>query len=232
MGTFLFVCFFAIGFILISQENTQSDDLFFVDPKTGTLTKTFANAYVEEDPKQIEDLKQITVTLLTENEGLLPTYTDFLNDLEKTCPYYEPSGVSYRDCLYDLLQKRERVVNITLNDLENDIQTVIAEIGMDADHSSQAENDFLVSLATLRKSWKPYRDALCETDLSVAWGGSNQSGMVMSCKLYETDKYLTRSIKYHYDWVGSRVDRYTEQGMVPKTEAFKELIEKEKRDWE
>lgn len=195
-----------------------------VDPQTGDI--------------DIENLKEYLHTsgtdlMLSKVQGI-PTYEDFLKDLEKICPYYKPDGVSYRECLYNLLAKKDERVNAISDDLVKDIQVVIAEKKtnpdeMNFDSAYFGEQHFLESFAELRKSWRPYRDGLCEADYATSFAGSNTSGFIMTCKLYETEKYLTKLVLYRYDWVAVMVQKYLDDNTQPRTEAFMALVEKERK---
>lgn len=194
-----------------------------VDPQTGEI-----------NAKNLKDyLHTSSVDLMLSKEQNLPTYETFLKDLEKICPYYEPDGSSYRECLYNLLEKKDKKVISVSNDLVKDVEIVILEKKTNPDEmdpytSYFGEQYFLTSFAELQKSWKSYRNSLCEADHSTSFDGSNIGGFIVTCKLYETEKYTKRLIGYRYDWVRLAVQYYLDNGIQPKTSGFRALIERER----
>ena len=169
--------------------------------------------------------------ILLESDSAVPTYKDFLNDLQKTCPFYMPSGVAYRDCLGNLLTSREQAAEQMYSDLVRDTQIVsaeaVAENPEEGGFTTEANKYFLTNLATLEKTWKPYRDALCSTELSDTYSGSNQYGYFTTCQLYETTAYETRLMGFRYDYVGQAVEWRIQQKVIPKIETFKDLMSRE-----
>ncbi len=142
--------------------------------------------------RDILRLKDMTTKILLSSHGEDVKYADFLKNLDKICPYYIPSGIEYRDCLANLLVKKEKVAE----DLYNEILTIaqgVSEVP-ETDMQIAQRKDFIKSFKELHTAWKPYRDALCATQLSVAYGGSNQSGMVNTCKIYQTQLYINNLI--------------------------------------
>lgn len=224
------IVLYAVGTITwdfaFNQSNTHSDTTSII-PSTKLIT--------DESIKQLKDYLHASGTdLMLSKEQNLPTYENYLADLEKTCPYYEPDGASYRECLYNLLAKRDERTNAISDDLVKDIQVIVAEKKMnpdemDFDSAYFGEQYFLESFAELRKSWRSYRDGLCEADYATSFSGSNTSGFIMTCKLYEIEKYVIRLIGYRYNWVGSWVQYYLDDNIQPRTSAFKALIERERQ---
>ena len=209
-----------------NQSDTNSDSPSII-PSTGIIT--------DESIEQLKDYLHASGTdLMLSKEQNLPTYENYLKDLEKTCPYYKPDGVSYRECLYNLLEERDKRADTISNNLVKDIQIVISEKKtnpdkLDFDTAYFGEQHFLESFAELQKSWKSYRDALCDADYAASFAGSNTGGFIMTCKLYETEKYVVRLIGYRYNWVGSWVQYYLDGNIQPRTSEFKALTERERR---
>ena len=119
--TFLtMVGLYAVGAITwdfaFNQYDSLSDSPSVVASTTGVI------AY---DSK--EYLSVIGTDFMLSKEPNLFTYEDFLIRLEKTCPYYEPDGMSYRNCLHTLLEKKDKQVISVSDDLVKDIQIVISE---------------------------------------------------------------------------------------------------------
>lgn len=186
-----------------------------------------------DNEKFKEYLRTSGTDFVLSKESDFPTYEDFLKDLEKTCPYYEPDGVSYRECLYNLLEEKDKKAISVSSDLVKDVGIVISEKkmnpdGIDFDTAYFGEQYFLASFAELRKSWGSYRDGLCEADHATSFAGSNTSGFVMTCKLYETEKYILKLIGYRYSWVHTAVQYYFDNGIHPQTSEFRALTEKER----
>lgn len=48
-----------------------------------------------------------------------PNLTSFvLNDLQLACPYYEPDGATYRECLYDFVEGKKLETGATASQIE------------------------------------------------------------------------------------------------------------------
>ena len=168
--------------------------------------------------------------------------TDFFKELDKKCPYYEPDGASYRDCLDKLVATQDKSIDAIFADINSDVKIILAEYkAADKETShptlkqmadmeySGTSADFLEQMAELKRTWRPYRDALCRAEYSINGFGSDYTGMVATCMLYETDKTSRKVLSLRYDWIGSQVADYINNAnLQPKTEAFKALIEKEK----
>ncbi len=162
--------------------------------------------------------------ILEETDAFLPTYEEFLTDLQKTCPYYEPNGVEYRDCIAGLLSKSEKTVTDYSNELAKDEQIIIDEYKAEGRITTLPEESFLASLRDLQRTWKPYRDALCLTELSVSIEGTNYSGMTNTCKLHETMLYYGRLQDFWHVWIDEPVQvQYKATGAPIKTKAFEAL---------
>ncbi len=170
--------------------------------------------------------------VLLQSDSAVPTYKDFLNnDLQKVCPFYKPDGITYRDCLGNLLADREKAVEQMYSDLVRDTQIVsneaMAEGPIGGGLVARTNEYFLTNLAMLEKTWKPYRDALCSAELSDTYSGSNQYGYLTTCQIYETTAYETRLIGFRYEYVGQAVEWRIQQNVTPKLETFKELMSRE-----
>ena len=202
-------------FITSNKTNEQNiepeDSSSIINPETGEFTEE-----LEEE------------LYLANREDLLSkqtsiSYEDFLDELENLCPYYKPDGVSYRSCLYDLLEGYDQNAKTISDKLIKDTQTVISELKISGEFSD-AEEKFLTSFIKLNENWKSYRDALCKTDHAVNWGGSNQGGLITTCQLYETEKYINRLLGYRLNWIGRQVALYLNENIQPKTKSFEKII--------
>ncbi|OGG72841.1 hypothetical protein A3A38_02635 [Candidatus Kaiserbacteria bacterium RIFCSPLOWO2_01_FULL_53_17] len=123
------------------------------------------------------------------------SYNDFLKDLEQDCPYYEPNGLRYRECLLTLLEKREQEIDEYQVNLIHDLQA-----NTDPQFLT-ARQTFISHLEELGGMWKPYRDTLCMTQADKNWGGSNQGGFFNTCRLYETTKHQILLANFRDEWV-------------------------------
>ena len=164
----------------------------------------------------VSDTLDLGNNLMVRSDTVVPTYKDFLNDdLQKVCPFYEPSGVAYRDCLVTLLENREKAVDQTYVDIVGDLRIIhekdVASFPTDGDLQWPARQSFLENLAILYKTWKPYRDALCITENSDAWGGSGQSGFINECRLYQTALFEAQLLDWRHDWIGGDINNYPER---------------------
>jgi len=191
-----------------------------INEKTGGFSKEF-----------MEELRLDMIDILLSKEIGMPKYADFLEELEKTCPYYVTSGTAYRGCLGDLLEKKDKNIEIFSDELVKDIQIAIAEKKNNYDSylelATSGQEAFLEMFPALRNNWRFYRDALCEADHATSWIGSNHYGFVATCKLYESEKYRTKLTFYRYLWVFSQVEMYLDKNWEPETKEFKDLIAKE-----
>lgn len=123
------------------------------------------------------------------------SYNNFLKGLENDCPYYEPSGVAYRECLVDLLAKRDKEVSEYLGRFVT---------GLQADTSPEfliARQTVIADLAQLSNTWLTYRDQLCTVQADVYWGGSDQGGELNRCRLYETGRFHRLLQNLRTEWV-------------------------------
>ena len=163
----------------------------------------------KQELKQNQASISLGSDLLLKSDIIPFTYKDFLNnDLQKICPF-GLSGVAYRDCLVTLLENREKTVDQTYSDIVRDLRAVhekdMTLSTTDGDLQWPARQSFLENLAVLYKTWKPYRDALCVTENSNAWGGSGQSGFVNECRLYQTALFEAQLLEWRHDWIGGSV---------------------------
>ena len=127
--------------------------------------------------------------------GIDLSYAGFLKDIEKECPYYEPSGAAYRDCLVDLLTKRDKEVSGYLGRFVMDLQ---------ADTSTEfltARQTFVTDLGKFSDTWLTYRDQLCTVQADAYWGGSDQGGELNRCRLYETERFYRLLQNLRSEWV-------------------------------
>lgn len=164
--------------------------------------------------------------------------TAFIKEINKECSYYEPDGVTYRKCLDDLLARRYKGVDAMIADINRDIKIIVVEHTeadktaprMDRMFNSEYETTsgyFVDYLTELKKTWRPYSEALCNSQFAINSFGADHVGMVNTCLLYETDKVSRKLMWLRYDWIGSEAAHYTSSNLQPKTEAFKQLVEKE-----
>lgn len=109
----------------------------------------------------------------------IPTYRAYVDLLDKDCPYYQPGGFQYRECLATLLKKKDKTAESLYLDW-------VKEAG--------ANNNLIMAISRLHKSWKEYRDSLCDMEIADTKGGSNESGFLNTCKLYQTEIYTKRLI--------------------------------------
>lgn len=122
------------------------------------------------------------------------SYNDFLKILENDCPYYEPSGVAYRNCLVDLLAKRDKEVSEYLGHFALDLQ---------ADTSPEfltARQTVIADLGKFSDTWLSYRNQLCTVQADAYWGGSDQGGELNRCRLYETERFYRLLQNLRSEW--------------------------------
>ena len=125
------------------------------------------------------------------------TFTEFRKDLEEECPYYEPNGAAYRECLADLLTKLQQEVFMYQLDLNRSLSNDTRE------EFATARETFIQDLRLLGDSWAVYREQLCKAVADGYWGGSDQGGELNRCRLYETEKYRRLLVDFRETWVGS-----------------------------
>jgi len=123
------------------------------------------------------------------------SYNDFLDDLEKDCPYYEPNGFRYRECLADLLATRDKEASEYLGHFISDLQA-----NTDPEFLT-ARQTFIVDLTRLSSTWRTYRDQICTVQADLYWGGSDQGGELNRCRLYETERFHRLVQNLRSEWV-------------------------------
>ena len=159
---------------------------------------------------------------------LLPSYEDSLAQIQQTCPYHQPSGIAYRDCIAGLLTKDDQMVSEYATGLIADLNTYIAELN--AEHSItgwDSQTALVANLSQLQASFKPYRDALCATELDITYGGNDQSVLTNTCKLYQDALYYGRLQYWRNEWVDQPIQvNYEATGALIKTTAFQELVKR------
>mgnify|MGYP001571124742 CR=1 FL=1 len=179
----------------------------------------------------MKELRLRMINSLVFVEEIMPKYRDFLKELEKKCPYYKPSGVAYRGCLEDLLDKKDKKIKSFSDELIKDVRTAMAEKNNNYDSYlellTSGQEPFLDVFQNLQKSWWSYRDELCQADNAGHWLGSNYYGYVATCKLYESEKNFIRLVSYRHEWVVSQLEMYKENNWQPKTQAFRDLMARE-----
>ncbi len=204
--------FFFLSFRSSNQTVTQTSQTIQVSTTSSDALPTTTDMFTTDKD------------ILEETDAFLPTYEDFLNDLQKTCPYYQPNGVEYRDCIAGLLSKDEKMADDYSNELVKDEQIIIDEYKAEGRITTAPEESFLASLRDLQRTWKPYRDALCLTELSVSLEGSNYSGLANTCKLHETALYYGRLQDFWHVWIDEPVQvQYKATDAPIKTKAFEAL---------
>jgi hypothetical protein len=201
--------------------SSTTEDINFDEMLYGTATST------------VLGMSDTDSNVLLKNDSVVPKYLDFLKNLQNTCPFYKPSGVAYRDCLAGLLVDREKAAEQIYSDLVRDTGIVgdeaVAEEPVGGGFTNEVNKYFLTNLAVLEKTWKPYRDALCGSELSDTYGGSNQYGYFTTCQLYETTAYEARLLGFRYDWVGWPVGWRVKQNVTIKLDSFKKLVQREQQ---
>jgi hypothetical protein len=125
----------------------------------------------------------------------LSHYSAFLRELEEVCPYYKPDGATYRQCLWELLEKRTEEGDLLAANLTDRIKIVIAEKD-ERDIPLATEEKFLSSFEELSQLWKPYRDAFCGAEHSTFENTSYDGSFMTVCRLHETAKQKERILRY------------------------------------
>ncbi|HEY9583835.1 MAG TPA: hypothetical protein VJI66_02635 [Candidatus Paceibacterota bacterium] len=197
-----------------------------------TTIDNIAESYTDDyydSPSIIDGMPDFDSIILLESDDLIPLYEDFLNDLQEICPFYKPNAITYRDCLVSRLKDREKLIKKIYEDMVINVKIINDEMvsADNADEITEPRQDFINNLTILYQSWKSYRNALCGTELSKTWGGSNQSGYINVCKLYQSEIFMIRLLDYRYEWVGSFIQYQIEKNLTPKTEKFKDLMRPE-----
>ena len=129
-----------------------------------------------------------------------PAHTDtayeaFHKDLEKDCPYYEPNGFRYRECLSKLFGQRSKELADTYGQLYTDLNSIT-----DPEHLT-ARDTFKKDLVKLSFEWLTYSDYVCKAQADKYWGGSDQGGEFNRCRLYEIEKFRQQLEQFREDWL-------------------------------
>jgi len=163
--------------------------------------------------------------ILEEDEMFLPSYSQFLDQLQQTCPYYQPSGVQYRDCIAEQLVQNDKMVGDYAAGIISDLGIFAAELKAEAGSGDASQEALIAHLTALEGSWRPYRDSLCSVELDITYGGNDQSALTDTCELYQDALYYGRLQSWQHEWLDEPIQvNYKAVDTPIKTRAFRELI--------
>jgi len=135
----------------------------------------------------------VFVTLQFKNKQVKVEITpldSFDVELEKICPYYEPDGVSYKKCLYELKDKRMSELEVEFNRTINKLQTYKEFESDPFFFSPYMYKQLIESLQKYKKIWWPFSEAKCEIENTDSIYGSGHSGFLMTCELREIYNFM------------------------------------------
>lgn len=133
--------------------------------------------------------------------------SDFVIDSsieEEYCPIAQMSHVYQIPCMEKVLSQKEKVADA----LSKSISSQMAHLYKPYENSGDdgfmnkgiAYEDLMSSLPDLNKSFKPYRDALCATEVAEVTG-NGWNDEYISCQIQETEKYTTRLQDLKAQWI-------------------------------
>jgi len=157
----------------------------------------------------------------------IPDEKEVYERVQEKCPYYKPDGARYRGCLYEVLDQSDAKATQEYNALLKDLKIVMAEaFARSGDELiNSPAKAFLESVPKFQASWKSYKDAYCEVDNAIFWGGSDQGGMIAMCLIYMDEVQLAKYASFRRDWVEPMIRDDFENKHTPKTPEYKALFE-------
>lgn len=119
-------------------------------------------------------------------------YQAFHKELNEQFPYSEPDGVAYKGKLDSFFKEKEMEAETLHSALIASIPNEIEWERSDGSTFWQPPTNFAVkeSLQKLHPLFPEYRDFICSLREEEWQGGSGRSASVLSCKIYETEKYI------------------------------------------
>jgi len=149
------------------------------------------NKYIMVDGKIREFGKMEEVAKVAEVEKVLDTETEevkdilgkdtkvYLGDVYDKCPYYQPDGVGFKKCLYDLLDEQKVALDEQVNVLIKDL--------IEKDKQSEIRMLLRISeyVTNYKKSWDLYYKEKCEFDSMDSMYGTANSSDIMACEIRE-----------------------------------------------
>lgn len=113
----------------------------------------------------------------------------FLSEIEKLCPFYEPDGITYKECLSDLFNMQELALNQQFKKLLIDLDnSKIANEKSGLSSLSYMYEYLIQDLKEYNKLWKPYISTICSLENTGSINGTGYSAFLMTCKLNEIRK--------------------------------------------
>lgn len=164
----------------------------------------------------------------TKDQNKYPVKSELNKEIDGLCPY--TSGSTYRQCLFDFSEKTYRDLDISYSDLIRDVKVVMEEDLQrnGEDNNNTPKEDFLKSVDAYNKKWKPYTESLCSLDASILWGGTGQGEIITLCEIKETRAYIAWLERFRDDWVNPMIKDDLDKKAIPKTDAYKILMNKYK----
>lgn len=83
--------------------------------------QTAQNSGAEDSAEEVKKVKSVYwnshVRIISEIDD--SSFISFaLNELQQTCPFYEPDGATYRECLYDYVDSKKLETGATVSQVE------------------------------------------------------------------------------------------------------------------
>lgn len=103
----------------------------------------------------------------------------FRGDTDTRCPYYEPDGYGYRDCLDKLLAEQEDAITSEFN-------LVLKELRETRNENNEIEINYVIeTLIKYGETWNSFRNSKCEFDSIATIFGTAHSIQVTRCMIGE-----------------------------------------------
>jgi len=151
----------------------------------------------------------------TENSafvGKLPMFENnfvehrtFNEKLNKMFPYYEPDGTTYKRKIATYFEQKEAEAGSLYKEIIDSIPNLIEWEGNDGKTFLQPPTNFMVKedLQKLHLIFPEYRKLICQLREERWQGGSGRGVAILSCEIYEMEKYIDLLKFYREQFISS-----------------------------
>lgn len=137
-------------------------------------------------------------TVLPMFESNFVEYQAFKKALDETFPYYEPDGLTYKEKIGVYFDEKESEMKDLYEEVVGSIPDLIERERNDGGIFLQAPTNLAVKedLQKFHRIFPEYRKLVCGLREENWRGGSGRGVQVLSCEIYETEKY-TDLLKFY-----------------------------------
>jgi hypothetical protein len=137
------------------------------------------------------------------NKEITSKQDEVIEEYEIKCPYSEMDGITYRQCLYDLVESKYKQIDDQYASVVKEVKIVMQnDLKQNQDNNdNNARQGFLDNLEKYHMKFKDFITTDCVLDASIFWGGTAQSEIISICEIKEIDKYSKRLQDYKEEWI-------------------------------